>query len=78
VRAFFIVFGLTAAATFAGFACGGTSSESPWPIEPEHKDLGPTAEASSFVRSGPAEAHPRDDADERPDAGKPRKPAAKP
>ena len=45
-------------------ACGGSSSETPWPAEPENAALGPAGE------SGPAI-----EADKIPDAGAPR-PAA--
>ena len=42
-------------------ACGGSSSETPWPAEPENAALGPAGE------SGPASA-----LDTIPDAGAPR------
>ncbi len=42
-------------------ACGGSSSETPWPAEPENAALGPAGE------SGPAVQ-----ADKLPDAGAPR------
>jgi hypothetical protein len=45
-------------------ACGGSSSETPWPAEPENAALGPAGE------SGPST-----DLDKIPDAGAPR-PAA--
>lgn len=36
---------LTGAAVALGSgACGGSSSESPWPVEPEGSDLGPAGE----------------------------------
>ena len=51
-------------------ACGGTSSETPWPVEPDEQPLGPSAESNAppaVTDPGPA---PEEDmpADE-PDAG---------
>jgi hypothetical protein len=42
---------LTAAAIAAASACGGSSSESPWPVEPEGTAPGPEGE-SGERRSG--------------------------
>jgi hypothetical protein len=39
---------LVAASTvvlFACAACGGSSSETPWPVEPDNVDLGPVGES---------------------------------
>jgi hypothetical protein len=43
-------------------ACGGSASETPWPVEPEGPVLGPTGESSARPAAGPAD---------RPDAGRP-------
>jgi hypothetical protein len=53
-------------------SCGGTSSETPWPVEPDEQPLGPTAESApatpeAVVDPGPA---PEEEADE-PDGGAP-------
>jgi hypothetical protein len=51
-------------AIFVG-ACGGSSSETPWPAEPENNStLGPAGEAASGVSderddAGPAEPPPK-------------------
>ncbi len=37
---------LVVVAAVAG-ACGGSSSETPWPVEPEASQLGPTAESAT-------------------------------
>ena len=46
-------------------ACGGTSSETPWPVEPESRPLGPSGESSPPVAEVPS-AEP----EEQPDAGR--------
>ena len=46
-------------------ACGGSSSETPWPAEPENAALGPAGESSAAVV-----------VDTLPDAGAPRPPKA--
>jgi hypothetical protein len=44
-------------------ACGGSSSETPWPAEPENAALGPAGESGATIAT---------DADKKPDAGAPR------
>ena len=46
-------------------ACGGTSSETPWPMEPESRPLDPSGESSPPVAEVPS-AEP----EEQPDAGR--------
>jgi hypothetical protein len=48
-------------------ACGGSSSESPWPVEPEAALLGPAGEGSASPAAG---STARPDATS-PDAGRP-------
>ncbi len=43
-------------------ACGGSSSETPWPVEPEGPGLGPAGEGSATPSVVPVD---------RPDAGRP-------
>ncbi|MEO7329289.1 MAG: hypothetical protein ABI193_11965 [Minicystis sp.] len=43
-------------------ACGGSSSETPWPVEPEGPALGPAGEGSAKLVVAPADL---------PDAGRP-------
>jgi hypothetical protein len=59
-------------------ACGGTSSETPWPREPENVDLGPAGERATedapFEQgSKPGEAAPATIADPQDPALAPRK-----
>ncbi|MEJ7730434.1 MAG: hypothetical protein WKG00_14590 [Polyangiaceae bacterium] len=62
-------------------SCGGTSSDTPWPIEPDEQPLGPTAESTApdlseaaVVDPGPApEEEP-----EVPDGGAPARKKAPP
>ena len=57
-----------ALAVMPGMACGGTSSETPWPVEPDDQPLGPAAESNAqpaVVDPGPAP----EDEPEAPDAG---------
>ena len=42
-------------------ACGGSSSETPWPAEPENAALGPAGESGAAI-----------EVDKNPDAGAPR------
>ena len=64
---------LLCAAVLALGGCGGTSSETPWPVEPDDLTPGPASE------SGPPEPRPVDVAEEA-DGGAPRptKKAAQP
>ena len=49
----------------AAFSCGGSSSETPWPVEPEAAQLlGPAGESAA----------PPTLIEERPDAGRPKTP----
>jgi hypothetical protein len=66
---------LLVAAVLGASACGGTSSETPWPVEPDEALVGPPGEAP-----GPAPAAaPPNEAPEETDAGAPRqKKAAEP
>lgn len=36
-------------------ACGGSASESPWPVEPDGVALGPAGESSAAPAAGPIE-----------------------
>jgi hypothetical protein len=51
-------------AVAAALSCGGSSSETPWPVEPEQTQLGPAQENLT----------PPAITEERQDGGKPRKP----
>jgi len=63
-------------------SCGGTSSDTPWPVEPDEQPLGPTAESSApalseaaVVDPGPA---PEDEEPGVPDGGAPARKQAPP
>jgi hypothetical protein len=58
------ILGLALAAACA--ACGGSASETPWPVEPENVDLGPSGETRRD-----------DDLTKKPDAKTPETPPAK-
>ncbi len=55
-----VALALTAGATSTALAgCGGTNSETPWPIEPDDVDLGPEGESRGNEQLGaPAPAAP--------------------
>jgi hypothetical protein len=46
---------LTATAITAAGACGGSSSESPWPVEPENAAPGPEGESAGRNTGQPAD-----------------------
>jgi len=60
---------MAAAAAVGLLACGGTSSETPWPVEPESRPLGPSGETAPpaaevpSAEPGPAEPHTSEQAD---------------
>lgn len=67
---------LAATACLAIAGCGGSASETPWPVEPVNADVGPTGESSA--RPGANEAEPPPPATSAPAApAKPAKPAPK-
>lgn len=45
IRPFFIAV-FVAVLAFGGAACGGSSSETPWPVEPKGAALGPAGEST--------------------------------
>jgi hypothetical protein len=62
---------ISAALSVAFVGCGGSSSETPWPVEPDDVDLGPNADKPPDERSGavvPA-SPPEPAADPEPPAG---------
>jgi hypothetical protein len=66
---------VTLAASVAG--CGGTNSETPWPVEPDDVDLGPEGEvrtneqlAPSGSKTAPTKPKPTATPEEEPEAPK--------
>jgi hypothetical protein len=52
------------AAVVSGASCGGSASETPWPVEPEATQYAPPGESAT----------PPAITEERPDGGKPKRP----
>lgn len=61
-------------------ACGGSNSETPWPVPPDDVDLGPEGEARRDQElSSPSRRGPRPDGSAPPpDGGSPRAPGNEP
>jgi hypothetical protein len=67
------LFALTA--PLALVACGGSSSETPWPVEPVNADMGPAGESSARPAANePGAPAPSGEAPKRVPAAKPAKP----
>lgn len=68
---------LLCAALLAAFGCGGTSSETPWPVEPDEEPPGPLGDQRGSTRAPANVAEPPDGGSPEPKAPAPKK-AAKP